>query len=133
MLSWLGIGVEWCGVRVPGTRPVLCSGNVSCFVFGWDSSTLQADLSRAVETFLSQYTLLLLLLYSRTGPRRALSLKLSDTRVYEPEIRTRLGRSSAHHSTLGLRVIKKKPSRSVQSRCRANVALLLRRVRISGS
>ena len=29
--------------------------------------------------------LLLLLLYSRTGPRRALSLKLSDTRVYEPE------------------------------------------------
>ena len=26
-----------------------------------------------------------------TGPRRALSLKLSDTRVYEPEIRTRLG------------------------------------------
>ena len=47
----------------------------------------------------------LLLLYSRTGPRRALSLKLSDTRVYEPEYiyiymciavqiqcRTRLGR-----------------------------------------
>ena len=25
-----------------------------------------------------------------TGPRRALSLKLSDARVYEPEIRTRL-------------------------------------------
>ena len=38
--------------------------------------------------------LLLLLLYSCTGPRRALSLKLSDTRVYEPEIRTRLGRST---------------------------------------
>jgi len=37
--------------------------------------------------------LLLLLLYSRTGPRRALSLKLSDTRVYEPEKRTRLGRN----------------------------------------
>ena len=37
-------------------------------------------------------TLLLLLLYSRTGPRRALRLKLSDTRVYEPEKRTRLGR-----------------------------------------
>ena len=36
--------------------------------------------------------LLLLLLYSRTGPRRALSLKLSDTRVYEPKKRTRLGR-----------------------------------------
>ena len=28
-----------------------------------------------------------------TGPRRALSLKLSDARVYEPEIRTRLGRN----------------------------------------
>ena len=38
--------------------------------------------------------LLLLLLYSRTGPRRALSLKLSDTRVYEPEKRTR---SSTSH------------------------------------
>ena len=37
--------------------------------------------------------ILLLLLYSRTGPRRALSLKLSDTRVHAPEIRTRLGRS----------------------------------------
>jgi len=37
--------------------------------------------------------LLLLLLYSRTGPRKALSLKLSDTRVYEPEKRTRLGRN----------------------------------------
>ena len=36
------------------------------------------------------FLLLLLLLYSRTGPRRALSLKLSDTSVYEPEIRTRL-------------------------------------------
>ena len=34
-----------------------------------------------------------LLLYSLTGPRRALSLKLSDTRVYEPEKRTRLGRN----------------------------------------
>ena len=37
--------------------------------------------------------LLLLLFYSRTGPRRALSLRLSDTRVYEPEKRTRLGRN----------------------------------------
>ena len=33
----------------------------------------------------SRGCLLLLLLYSRTGPRRALSLKLSDTRIYEPE------------------------------------------------
>ena len=42
----------------------------------------------------SSQPILLLLLYSRTGPRRALiSLKLSDTRVYEPEIRTRLGRN----------------------------------------
>jgi len=40
---------------------------------------------------------LLLLRYSRyrptlvTGPRRPLILKLSDTRVYEPHIRARLG------------------------------------------
>jgi len=26
-----------------------------------------------------------------TGPRRSVSLKLSDTRVYEPQIRARLG------------------------------------------
>ena len=31
-----------------------------------------------------------------TGPRRALSLMLSDTRVYEPEIRTRLGTLGPH-------------------------------------
>ena len=29
-----------------------------------------------------------------TGPRRSLSLKLSDTRVYEPQIRARLGTTS---------------------------------------
>jgi hypothetical protein len=32
----------------------------------------------------------LLLLYSLTGPRRSLSLKLSDTRIYGPQIRARL-------------------------------------------
>ena len=32
---------------------------------------------------------------SLTGPRRSLSLKLSDTRVYEPQIRARLG-TTAH-------------------------------------
>jgi len=26
-----------------------------------------------------------------TGPRRSLSLELSDTRVYEPQVRSRLG------------------------------------------
>ena len=37
-----------------------------------------------------------------TGPRRALSLlKLSDTRVYEPEIRTRLGYGHDAHNLLG--------------------------------
>jgi len=34
-----------------------------------------------------------------TGPRRSLSLKLSDTRVYEPQIRARLG-TTAHFSHL---------------------------------
>jgi len=35
-----------------------------------------------------------------TGPRRSLSLKLSDTRVYEPQIRARLGTTlSAQHTT----------------------------------
>jgi len=38
---------------------------------------------------------LLLLLYSRYRSSKALSLKLSDTRVYEPQIRARLG-TTAH-------------------------------------
>jgi len=41
-----------------------------------------------VRTFYFFFTLV-------TGPRRFLSLKLSDTRVYEPQIRARLG-STAH-------------------------------------
>ena len=32
-----------------------------------------------------------------TGPRRSLSLKLSDTQVYEPQIRARLGN---HNTTI---------------------------------
>ena len=34
------------------------------------------------------------LLADGTGPRRSLSLKLGDTRVYEPQIRARLGTTS---------------------------------------
>ena len=34
-----------------------------------------------------------------TGPRRSLNLKLSDTRVYEPQIRARLG-TTAHEVVL---------------------------------
>jgi len=39
-----------------------------------------------------------------TGPGRSLSLKLSDTRVYEPHIRARLG-TTAHYrlAQIGLR------------------------------
>jgi len=42
--------------------------------------------------------LLLLFVFTLvTGPRRSLSLTLSDTRVYEPQIRARLG-TTAHPS-----------------------------------
>ena len=34
-----------------------------------------------------------------TGPRRSLSFKLSDTRVYEPHIRARLGTNLTHPLT----------------------------------
>ena len=51
--------------------------------------------ARSLVTARAGLLLLLLLLYSRTGPRRALSLKLSDARVYEPEKRARLG-TTAH-------------------------------------
>ena len=43
--------------------------------------------AKAVTSVGARATFLLLLLDSRTGPRRALSLKLSDTRVYEPPLR----------------------------------------------
>ena len=39
-----------------------------------------------------------------TGPRRSLSLKLSDTRVYEPQIRARLG-TTAQWVVSGQRVL----------------------------
>ena len=35
-----------------------------------------------------------------TGPRRSLSLKLSETRVYEPQIRARLGTTPAYKGYL---------------------------------
>ena len=35
-----------------------------------------------------------------TGPRRSLSLKLRDTRVYEPQIRARLGTTAGEALTL---------------------------------
>ena len=37
-----------------------------------------------------------------TGPRRSLSLKLSDTRVYEPQIRARLGTTAHLGAVVGL-------------------------------
>ena len=43
---------------------------------------------RVVPCFFFFFTLV-------TGPRRSLSIKLSDTRVYEPQIRARLG-TTAH-------------------------------------
>ena len=45
-----------------------------------------------------------------TGPRRALSLKLSDTRVYEPEIRTRLGRTCGRWGASWARCSSARPS-----------------------
>jgi len=48
--------------------------------FYWKRSTL-------VTFFFFFFTLV-------TGPRRSLSLKLSDTRVYEPQIRARLGNTT---------------------------------------
>ena len=46
-----------------------------------------ADLDNSDFLFFFFFTLV-------TGPRRSLSLMLSDTRVYAPEIRTRLGTQS---------------------------------------
>ena len=43
------------------------------------------------KTFAMCSTLLFLFFSLIAGPRRSLRLKLSDTRVYEPQIRARLG------------------------------------------
>jgi len=42
-----------------------------------------------------------------TGPRRSLSLKLSDTRVYEPQIRARFG--TTDYSQVDLLGVRYKP------------------------
>ena len=44
-----------------------------------------------------------------TGPRRSLSLNLSDTKVYEPQIRARLGN---HNTTVGVEGVTASPSSS---------------------
>jgi len=49
-----------------------------------DSSDLQDSFRSSDRCFFFFFTLV-------TGPRRSLSLELSDTRVYEPQIRARLG------------------------------------------
>jgi len=66
--------------RCPGAVPAWCRSVLS----PWRRSTVCLPATQ------------LLLLYSLvTGPRRSLSLKLSDKRVYEPQIRARLG-TAAH-------------------------------------
>ena len=44
-----------------------------------------------------------------TGPRRYLSLKLSDTRVYEPQIRARLGTTADLFRVVVLQLIPELP------------------------
>ena len=44
-----------------------------------------------------------------TGPRRSLSLKLSDTRVYEPQLRARLG-TTAHFCRVVVRKLRGVPN-----------------------
>ena len=40
-----------------------------------------------------------------TGPRRSLSLKLSDTKVYEPQIRARLGNHNTTILVIGSKLV----------------------------
>jgi len=55
-----------------------------------------ALLSDSIFRTISLSAMLLLFFFTLvTGPRRSLSLKLSDTRVYEPQIRARLGTTDA--------------------------------------
>ena len=49
--------------------------------------------ARLLSRFGVDCCLFFLLFTLVTGPRRSLRLKLSDTRVYEPQIRARLGTS----------------------------------------
>jgi len=54
-----------------------------------------ATSSAAASASATGFILLLFSFTLVTGPRRSLGLKLSDTRVYEPQIRARLG-TTAH-------------------------------------
>ena len=47
-----------------------------------------------------------------TGPRRSVSLKLSDTRVYEPQIRARLG-TPAHDCAVVVVELQPHPERDL--------------------
>jgi hypothetical protein len=74
-------------LRDSGNRKDLCSDLVrwSSEIGPLMASACQVDRPKSTFFFFFFFTLV-------TGPRRSLSLKLSDTRLYEPEIRTRLGK-----------------------------------------
>ena len=73
MADWRGAkrGAEYAGAGI--------------FIFDKLRAARQTRYLRRVHPFFFFFTLV-------TGPRRSLSLKLSDTRVYEPQIRARLRR-----------------------------------------
>jgi len=68
------------------------------------TSLKSAKIIRALR-FVPCCTLLLLFLFTLgTGPRRSLSLKLSDTRVYAPQIRARPMLHHSRHTTPTVRI-----------------------------
>ena len=70
---------------------MLAAANVSLFG-GRGNNTFSLCVVAGVEACFSFFTLVI-------GPRKSLNLKLSNTRVYEPEIRTRSGTTAQGEKT----------------------------------
>ena len=63
---------------------------------GWHLSSEELDVAIAASRRRGSHLFFFFFFFTLvTGPRRSLSLKLSETRVYEPQIRARLGTSAA--------------------------------------
>ena len=90
-----GCGPESAGLE--RVLPPLYPNPAPCTLHGSPESRKPKPESAGLERVLAltPSTLLLFFITLVAGPRRSLSLTLSDTRVYEPQIRARLG-TTAH-------------------------------------
>ena len=89
-----------------GTMRSMCGADAGCLAINCQSLSMRGPGLLEPTTTSTLWhpstggALLFLFFTLVTGPRRSLRLKLSDTRVYEPQIRARLGTTAQEEQTI---------------------------------